>query len=151
MTIAPVYGDNDVARRLTPAMARVTDSNVMEGILRQWISECSALKRAAGRCAIELAETGELVGGAAILPLPPDGVDLEIGRQLARPFWGRGLATAAGHAAAHYAFVEGWTRSSPWCGRATRAVSRRPDEWAGSGWARRTSTTALTLQVHRLR
>lgn len=65
-----VYGAGDVARWPTPAMARAPDRTAIEGVLRQWMGECSALEPPAERWAIELAETGELVGGAAVLPLP---------------------------------------------------------------------------------
>ncbi|MER6975798.1 GNAT family N-acetyltransferase [Streptomyces carpinensis] len=146
-----VYGDGDVARWLAPAMARVTGRNAMEGILRQWISECSALELPAGRWAIELAETGELVGGAAILPLPPDGVDLEIGWQLARAFWGQGLATEAGHAAAHYAFAGGvdevFAVVRPNNARGIATAQRVGMEWVGET----DKYYGLTLQVYRLR
>ena len=36
-----------------------------------------------GRWAVEVAESGEVVGALALLPLPPDELDLEIGWQLA--------------------------------------------------------------------
>lgn len=102
-----VYGTDDVTRWLAPAMTRQPDVASMRELLRSWQDDGAALERPAGRWAIELRETGELVGGAAVLPLPPYGVDLEIGWQLAQPFWGRGLATEAGHALAKYAFASG--------------------------------------------
>ncbi|KOV92099.1 MULTISPECIES: GNAT family N-acetyltransferase [unclassified Streptomyces] len=146
-----VYGEDDVSHWLAPAMATVPDRDAMEALLRQWIEECSSLEPPAGRWAIELAETGEIVGGAAILPLPPDGIDLEIGWQLARPFWGRGLATEAGHGAAHYAFTAGvdevFAVVRPRNTRGMATARRVGMEWVGVT----DKYYGLTLQIYRLR
>ena len=79
----------------------------MRDIISGWRDDGEALEPPAGRWAIELRDGGGLIGGAALLPLPPHGVDLEIGWQLAPTAWGRGLAAEAGHAVAHYAFESG--------------------------------------------
>ncbi|MFJ8613543.1 GNAT family N-acetyltransferase [Streptomyces sp. NPDC093675] len=146
-----VYGEADVARWLAPAMSRVPDAAAMEEVLRRWIDECSALEPPAGRWAVELAGTGELIGGAAILPLPPDGVDLEIGWQLAPPMWGKGLAAEAGHGAAHYAFTMGvdelFAVVRPRNARGIAAARRAGMEWVGET----DKYYGLTLQVYRLR
>ncbi|GAA3808884.1 hypothetical protein GCM10022206_54190 [Streptomyces chiangmaiensis] len=140
-----------MARWLAPAMTTVPNKDAMEGVLRQWIGQCSSLEPPAGRWAIELAGSGELVGGAAILPLPPDGIDLEIGWQLARPFWGRGLATEAGHGAAHYAFTAGvdevFAVVRPHNTRGIATARRVGMEWVGET----DKYYELTLQVYRLR
>ncbi|AXL87280.1 GNAT family N-acetyltransferase [Streptomyces sp. CB09001] len=146
-----VYGEDEVARWLAPAMETVPDSDAMARVLGRWIEECSRLEPPAGRWAIELSETGRLVGGAAILPLPPDGVDLEIGWQLARPFWGRGLATEAGHGVAHYAFTAGvdevFAVVRPRNTRGIATARRVGMEWVGET----DKYYGLTLQVYRLR
>lgn len=146
-----VYGQDEVARWLAPAMTTVPDRDAMHTLLRQWIEECASLEAPAGRWALELAATGELVGGAAILPLPPDGIDYEIGWQLARRFWGRGLATEAGHGAAHYAFTTGvdevFAVVRPRNTRGIATAQRVGMEWVGET----DKYYGLTLQVYRLR
>ncbi|MFD0508065.1 GNAT family N-acetyltransferase [Streptomyces chiangmaiensis] len=81
----------------------------------------------------------------------PDGIDLEIGWQLARPFWGRGLATEAGHGAAHYAFTAGvdevFAVVRPHNTRGIATARRVGMEWVGET----DKYYELTLQVYRLR
>jgi RimJ/RimL family protein N-acetyltransferase len=121
----------------------------MATLLEQWISEERTAPE--GRWAVELTETGELVGGVAVLPLPPEGEDLEIGWQLAPWAWGRGLASEAGHAVSRHAFAAGVdelfavVRSQNSRGAAT---ARR----AGMEWVGETEKYYdLRLQVYRLR
>ena len=56
--------------------------------------------------AIELRQDGTVIGGATLLPLPPDD-EYEIGRQLQREAWGQGYATETGRALAGWAFEQG--------------------------------------------
>jgi RimJ/RimL family protein N-acetyltransferase len=77
----------------------------MRELLDGWSNQ--QLTAPEGRWAVELADTGELVGGVAVLQLPPDGEDLEVGWQLAPHLWGQGIAAEAGHAVAHHAFTSG--------------------------------------------
>jgi len=100
-----IYGSEDVTRWLSPAMQKVDDLPTMEAVIADWLVE--PLPAPAGRWAMELAETGELVGSTVLLPLPPGGEDLQIGWQLAPKHWGQGLAAEAGHAVAHFAFESG--------------------------------------------
>jgi len=100
-----IYGSEDVTRWLSPAMRKVDDLSTMEAIIADWAVE--PLPAPAGRWAMELVETGELVGSTVLLPLPPGGEDLQIGWQLAPSHWGKGLAAEAGHAVAHFAFESG--------------------------------------------
>jgi RimJ/RimL family protein N-acetyltransferase len=88
-------------------MDRVPDVEAMRTLISQWDGATVSPGRPAGRWAIEDADTGALIGGASILPLPPLGEDLEIGWQLAPAAWGHGFATEAGVALAHYAFSGG--------------------------------------------
>ncbi|MFJ7017981.1 GNAT family N-acetyltransferase [Streptomyces sp. NPDC101117] len=146
-----VYGHGEVARWLAPAMSAVDDETAMTAVLKQWIDECSALEPPAGRWAVELADGGELIGGASVLPLPPDGVDLEIGWQLAPAHWGQGLATEAGHAVAHYTFTQGvdevFAVVRPRNTRGAATARRVGMEWVGETQ----KYYGLTLQVYRLR
>jgi RimJ/RimL family protein N-acetyltransferase len=63
-------------------------------------------ERGWGWWAVEVAATGEFIGFAGLDPvdeeLPFDGV--EVGWRLARPAWGHGYATEAGHACLEYGF-----------------------------------------------
>src|SRR5262249_61567093 len=70
------YGDAEVARWLTPAMDQVGDLAAMRLLLQQWVAEDARLMAPAGRWAIELRDTGQVIGGAAPLPPPPaEGVE----------------------------------------------------------------------------
>ena len=76
-----VYGDAEVARWLAPAMDRVHDLAAMRLVLQQWVAEDARMLTPAGRWAIEARADGRLIGGATLLPLPPD-EEFEIGWQL---------------------------------------------------------------------
>ncbi len=144
-----VYGAADVARWLSPAMDRVADADAMRRILEGWLGE--DLEQPEGRWAVELAETGDLVGGVAVLPLPPDGVDLEVAWQLAPHAWGRGIAAEAGHAVAHHAFASGveelFAVVRTQNGRGAATARRVGMEWVGET----EKYYGLRLQVFRLR
>jgi RimJ/RimL family protein N-acetyltransferase len=146
-----VYGVDEVARWLSPAMDRVADAAAMRTLLDGWITESEGRPAPEGRWAVELAGSGELVGGVALLPLPPDGEDLEVAWQLAPHAWGRGLAAEAGHAVAHHAFTSGIeevfavVRDRNTRGAAT--AQRVGMEWVGET----DKYYDLRLQVYRLR
>jgi RimJ/RimL family protein N-acetyltransferase len=144
-----VYGERDVARWLSPAMERVPDAGAMRRLLESWAQE--DLESPQGRWAIEIVDGGALVGGVAVLPLPPEGEDLEVAWHLAPHAWGRGIATEAGHAVAHHAFSSGIdelfavVRSQNSRGAAT--AERVGMEWVGET----EKYYDLRLQVYRLR
>lgn len=60
--------------------------------------------REAVRWAIELAGTGELIGTAGLLRLDAEHRRAELGYEIARRWWGRGLATEAAAAIVRYGF-----------------------------------------------
>lgn len=144
-----VYGAQDVARWLSPAMDRVPDVASMRGVIETWLAE--DLGAPQGRWAVELAADAELVGGVAVLPLPPHGEDLEVAWQLAPYAWGRGIAAEAGHAVTHHAFASGIdevfavVRSQN--GRGAATAQRVGMEWVGET----EKYYDLRLQVYRLR
>jgi RimJ/RimL family protein N-acetyltransferase len=144
-----VYGADDVARWLSPAMGRVTDVAGMTELVESWSREERAVPE--GRWAVELSDTGRVVGGVAVLPLPPDGEDLEIAWQLAPEAWGRGLATEAGRAVARYAFEAGaeelFAVVRPHNTRGAATAQRAGMEWVGET----EKYYDLRLQVYRLR
>jgi RimJ/RimL family protein N-acetyltransferase len=129
-----VYGDAEVARWLTPVMDRIGDEAAMRVVLQQWVAEDARMLTPAGRWAVELREGGHLVGGATLLPLPPDD-EFEIGWQLRRDAWGHGSATETGIALARWAFTQGIDQVialvRPANTRATSTVGRIGMEWVG--------------------
>jgi RimJ/RimL family protein N-acetyltransferase len=138
-----IYGDADVARWLIPAMDRVADLAAMRLVLQQWVAEDARMLTPAGRWAIELGEAARVIGGATLLPLPPD-EEYEVGWQLKHDAWGRGYATEAGLALARWAFDQGIEQVialvRPANGRAAAMVRRLGMEWVGD-----------TEKYHRLR
>jgi RimJ/RimL family protein N-acetyltransferase len=144
-----IYGSEQVTRWLSPAMGRVDDLAAMERVIAGWLAD--PLPAPAGRWAMELVETGELVGSTVVLPLPPEGEDLQIGWQLAPSFWGRGLAGEAGHAVAHFAFESGveelFAVVRPRNERGAGTARSIGMEWVGES----EKYFDLRLQVYRLR
>jgi RimJ/RimL family protein N-acetyltransferase len=128
------YGDAEVARWLTPVMNRVRDESSMRVVLQQWIAEDDRMLTPAGRWAVELRADAQLVGGATLLPLPPDD-EFEIGWQLRPDSWGHGYATEAGIALARWAFAQGIDQVialvRPANTRATATIRRIGMEWIG--------------------
>jgi RimJ/RimL family protein N-acetyltransferase len=144
------YGDAEVARWLAPAMDRVHDLAAMRLVLQQWIAEDARMMAPAGRWAIELRPEGRLIGGATLLPLPPD-EEFEIGWQLNPDTWGHGYATETGLALARWAFEQGIEQviavMRPANARAVATVRRIGMEWVGET----EKYHDLRLQVFRLR
>ena len=147
-----IFGDHEVARWLSPALERVADMSAMRLLLQQWILEDARAPAPAGRWAIELFAEARVVGGVALLLLPPGGEDLEIGVQLAPDVWGRGLASEAGHRVAHHALAhdgveEVFAVVRPTNKRAAAMAKRIGMEWVGET----DKYYDLRLHVYRLR
>jgi RimJ/RimL family protein N-acetyltransferase len=144
-----IYGSEQVTRWLSPAMGKVDDVAAMEAVIAGWLSD--PLPTPADRWALELTETGALVGSVALLPLPPEGDDLQIGWQLAPSSWGQGLAGEAGHAVAHFAFESGveelFAVVRPRNERGAATARSIGMEWVGES----EKYFDLRLQVYRLR
>src|SRR2546421_12955453 len=68
------YGDAEVARWLTPTMDKVGDLAAMRLLLQQWVAEDARMMAPAGRWAVELRDSGQVIGGAALRAVPADGV-----------------------------------------------------------------------------
>lgn len=146
-----IFGQDEVARWLAPAMSRVPDAEAMRDVLHGWVDANAAAERPTGRWAVEDLATGGVVGAAAVLPLPPLGEDLEIGWQLAPEAWGQGFATEAGHALAHFVFSRGedevFAVVRPRNTRGEATARRVGMEWVGET----DKYYDLRLQVFRLR
>jgi len=146
-----VYGAADVARWLDPAMDRVPDVDAMRLILQQWIAEDGRLMSPAGRWAIVLRQNQRIIGGATLLPLPPDNEDLEMGWQLAPDIWGRGYAAEAGRAVAAWAFAESCDEVVA-VARVTNARAAATARRIGMQWVGETEKYyGMRMQVFRLR
>ena len=133
-------------------MDRVIDLDQMRAVITGWIATPPGPEgRPSGRWAIEQAESGRVVGSGQILPLPPEGDDLELAYQLAPWAWGKGFAAEAGHALAHYAFDNGeeevFAVLRPQNDRGAHAARRIGMEWVGET----DKYYDLRLQVFRLR
>jgi RimJ/RimL family protein N-acetyltransferase len=144
------YGDAEVARWLTPAMNRVPDEAAMQLVLQQWVAEDARMVTPAGRWAVELSENGRLIGGATLLPLPPD-AEFEVGWQLHPDAWGHGYATETGLALSRWAFEQGIDQvialMRPANVRAVATVRRIGMQWVGET----EKYHSLRLQQYRLR
>jgi RimJ/RimL family protein N-acetyltransferase len=144
------YGDSRVARWLTPTMDQVRDPAAMRLVLQQWVAEDARTIPPAGRWAVERREDRRLIGGATLLPLPPDD-EYEIGWQLHPDAWGRGYATETGLALAQWAFKQGIEQVialvRPANTRALAMVRRIGMDWVGET----EKYHNLRLQVFRLR
>lgn len=99
-----IYGVAELARWLYPALPAIADAIEMRRVLGTWIAESDPTGLPMGRWAIIDKSSGDVIGGVALLPLPPGGTDLEIGWQLSPTAWGYGYGAEAGHAVAHQAF-----------------------------------------------
>jgi RimJ/RimL family protein N-acetyltransferase len=145
------YGHQEVARWLSPAMNRVHDLAAMRLVLQQWMAEDLRLGSPAGRWAIERTDDRRVIGGAALLPLPPGDEDLEIGWQLTPGVWGKGYASETTFWLASWAFAQGvdelFAVVRPENTRAAATVRRHGMHWVGET----TKYFGLELQVFRLR
>jgi RimJ/RimL family protein N-acetyltransferase len=152
ITACTIYGAPEVARWLCPALPDVADRGAMRRALRTWMAETDATALPLGRWAITEKQSGQVIGGVGLLPLPPERTDLEIGWQLAPTFWGRGYGAEAGHAVAHQAFEnadlsEVFAVVRPGNHRGVATARRVGMEWVGET----TKYYGLSLQVYRLR
>ena len=137
-----IFGRREVARWLTPAIPRVANRDDMRRLLVRWITEHDEAGRSLGHWAIEIRDSGLVIGAVSLLPLPPGCADLEIGWQVNPAAWGHGYGAEAGHAVAHQAFAHGVSEVFAVVRLGNTRVWRPhgASEWSGS--ARPTSTTA---------
>jgi RimJ/RimL family protein N-acetyltransferase len=146
-----LYGDRDLVRWLSPAMTAVPDVAAMELVLEQWAQEHARFTPPAGRWAVRARDDGRLVGAVALLPLPPDAEDTEVGYALLPTERGRGYATEATGALVRWAFAQGLPEvfivARP-ANTSGIAIGRRLGfEWVGET----TKYYDLRLRVYRLR
>lgn len=137
-----IYGAPEVARWLCPALSPIVDAMEMRHVLAAWIAESDPTGLPLGRWAITDNTSGDVIGGVALLPLPPGGTDLEIGWQLSPNAWGYVTAPKpVTRLPIRHSKTPVSVRSSQSCDRRTAVVWLPPGEWGWSGSARPTSTT----------
>ena len=147
-----IYTAPQVAAWLCPALPSIVDGPHMQGVLGAWIAETDAARLPLGRWALTEKQSGQVIGGVALLPLPPGRSDLEIGWQVAPAKWGHGFGAEAGHAVAHQAFdnagiSEVFAVVRPGNHRGVSTARRVGMEWVGET----SKYYGLSLQVYRLR
>ena len=128
-----IYGSADVTRWLSPAIEQVPDLDAMRGILIDWIDENGRGDGPSGRWAMARRGDGRIVGGIALLPLPPRGDDLEIGWQLPPEMWGNGYATSPPPRSPTGRSSSDSRRSTPWSDPATPVRRGRAPQRNGMG------------------
>jgi RimJ/RimL family protein N-acetyltransferase len=146
-----IYGAPEVSRWLCPALAPVANANDLRPLLAAWINESDETEVPLGRWAIVDQRSGEIVGGVALLSLPPRCNDLEIAWQVSPTMWGQGYGAEAGHAVAHQAFdnigiTELFAVIRPGNHRGVATARRVGMDWVGET----NKYYGLDLQVYRL-
>ena len=133
-----IYGSPAVAHWLEPEMSIVISVARMEELLTEWIVSSDDDVTPVGRWAITLPAPHpgrEVIGGISVLPFGAGARELQMGCQLQPTWWGRGLASEAGHALAHYAFACGapelFAVVRPHNRRAAALARRVGMEWVG--------------------
>jgi RimJ/RimL family protein N-acetyltransferase len=146
-----IYGSAQVARWLTPAMARIADIEAMRSVLRTWREQQPGLLPPQGRWAIQRNADNAVIGGLGIGLLPPYGEDLEVSWQLNPDEWGKGYAADAARGLITWAFTqeidELFAVARPNNVRAVATIKRLGMQWVGET----TKYYGLNLQVYRIR
>jgi RimJ/RimL family protein N-acetyltransferase len=146
-----IYGHEDAARWLSPAMGRVSDLAAMRDLLTEWTTEAGRLAPPAGRWAIERGADHLVVGGAGLLPLPPGNDDLGLGWHLIPTAVGNGYADEVMFTLASWAFQhevdELFAVVRPENEHDTATVRQNGMHWVGET----TKYFGHQLQVYRLR
>ena len=146
-----IYRHEDVPRWQTHGLRRIPDADAMREVLQLWTAEQAEMASGTGRWAIVLLDSGALIGGITLLPMPVPEADVEIGYRLAPRYWGRGYATEAGRALSRWAFehslVEVFALVTPDNARAEATALRIGMEWVGES----DKYHGTHLKVYRLR
>ena len=146
-----VYGAEKVTRWLTPVMGRVADEDSMRAVLQAWTEDQPNMLPPRGRWAVQLKNTGEVVGGVSVRLLPPYEEDLELSWQLKPAAWGNGYAVEAARALIGWAFTqeidELFAVARPHNKRAILTAERLGMQWVGET----DKYYDLRLQVFRIR
>ncbi|GAB3475141.1 GNAT family N-acetyltransferase [Nocardiopsis coralliicola] len=130
-----IYGEEEVARWLTPRTSAVVDADMMRTVLHAWSEAQPSLTPPAGRWAVVRNEDSAVIGGLVLRQLPPFDEDYELVWQLRPDAWGSGYATEASRRLAAWAFEQGleelFAVARPENERAAATARRLGMEWVG--------------------
>lgn len=147
-----VYGDEDVARWLSPAMQRVGSAEEMAELIATWSRQQEEMVAPAGRWAVVRRSDDRLLGGIALMVIPPWEQDLEFAWQLAPEARGQGYAIETARALARWAFGHPGTDEIFAVVHATNSAGAAMARRLGMEWVGETEKYyERTLQVFRLR
>lgn len=146
-----IFGSDDVARWLSPAMDPVRDEAEMRAAIHGWAHEDAEAEPPVGHWTVRPTNRNVVLGSITLRRLPPYDEDLELAWQFAPAHWGHGYATEAARAVASWA-VPWWTAElfavmRPANLRAARVAERLGMEWVGET----DKYYDLHLDVYRLR
>ena len=146
-----IFGREEVARWLIPAVQPIRDEAEMRAAFEQWAKEDAEADPPVGRWAVRRAEDDVAVGSITLRRMPPFQEDLELAWQFAPDHWGKGYATEAARAVAAWAFEvsahELFAVMRPANERSEKLARRLGMQWVGET----DKYYDLRLQVFRLR
>lgn len=146
-----VYGHSGATEWVSHELHRVHDLETMRAVLRDWISEQQTMTPGTGRWAMTLIDSGAVIGGISLLPMPVPEADVEMSYRLAPRYWGHGYTTEAARALAGWGFerslVEVFALVPPDNERAAATARRIGMEWVGES----DKYHGRYLEVYRLR
>jgi ribosomal-protein-alanine N-acetyltransferase len=146
-----IFGSEQVARWLTPALEPIHDEAGMRATLERWIEEDAEADPPLGHWAAWRREDNALVGSITLRRMPPFQEDLELAWQFSPDSWGHGYATEAARAVAARAFEDSahelFAVMRPANERAEKLARRLGMQWVGET----DKYYDLRLQVFRLR
>jgi [ribosomal protein S5]-alanine N-acetyltransferase len=146
-----IFGDDEVARWLSPAMDPVREEAQMRAVIHRWTREDAEVEPPVGHWTVRRTSTNLVVGSITLRRLPPYQEDLELAWQFAPAHWGHGYTTEAARAVATWA-VPWWAEElfavmRPANVRAAKLAERLGMEWVGET----DKYYDLHLDVYRLR
>jgi len=146
-----IFGREEVARWLIPAVQPIHDEAEMRAALEQWAEEDAEADPPVGRWAVRRSADDVVVGSITLRRMPPFQEDLELAWQFAPDHWGQGYAKEAARAVAGWAFEvsahELFAVMRPANERSERLARRLGMQWVGET----DKYYDLRLQVFRLR
>jgi hypothetical protein len=136
-----IFGDEQVARWLTPAVYHIKNRDDMTTLLESWIRESDGSGLPLGRWAIEYPQTGSVIGAVALLPLPLGGLTWRSAGKSLLHTGVRGTVQKRVTLSPTEPSAPARGKCSQWCAPEIAAASRQHAGWAWNGSAKPPSTT----------